>query len=111
MRPAFRSPVMMLIALTVSFTINAKLALVFFVAAPLLGAILFYIVTHVRPLYGLMQGSVDLVNRVIQENLTAIRVVKSYVRGDYEIQKFDEVNTNLRNTSERAFRLAASTCR
>ena len=107
MRPAFRSPVMMLIALTVSFTINAKLALVFFVAAPLLGAILFYIVTHVRPLYGLMQGSVDLVNRVIQENLTAIRVVKSYVRGDYEIQKFDEVNTNLRNTSERAFRLAA----
>lgn len=59
------------------------------------------------PLYGLMQGSVDLVNRVIQENLTAIRVVKSYVRGDYEIQKFDEVNTNLRNTSERAFRLAA----
>ena len=107
MRPAFRSPVMMLIALTVSFTINAKLALVFFVAAPLLGAILFYIVSHVRPLYGLMQGSVDLVNRVIQENLTAIRVVKSYVRGDYEIQKFDEVNTNLRNTSERAFRLAA----
>ena len=107
MRPAFRSPVMMLIALTVSFTINAKLALVFFVAAPLLGAILFYIVTHVRPLYGLMQGSVDLVNRVIQENLTAIRVVKSYVRGDYEIQKFDEVNTNLQNTSERAFRLAA----
>ena len=48
----------------------------------------------------------DLVNRVIQENLTAIRVVKSTSAGT-RIQKFDEVNTNLRNTSERAFRLAA----
>ena len=107
MRPAFRSPVMLITALVVSITINAKLALVFFVAAPVLGTLLFLIVSRVRPLYTRMQGAVDLVNRVIQENLIAIRVVKSYVRGDYEIQKFDEVNTNLRDTAEHAFRLAA----
>ena len=98
---------MMLTAMVASFYINPKLALVFFVAAPVLGILLFLIISHVRPLYGVMQGAIDLVNRIIQENLTAIRVVKSYVRGDYEIQKFDQVNTNLRDTAEHAFRLAA----
>lgn len=107
MRPGFRSPVMMLTAMVASFYINPKLALVFFVAAPVLGILLFLIISHVRPLYGVMQGAIDLVNRIIQENLTSIRVVKSYVRGDYEIQKFDQVNTNLRDTAEHAFRLAA----
>ncbi len=107
MRPGFRSPVMMLTAMVASFYINPKLALVFFVAAPVLGILLFLIISHVRPLYGVMQGAIDLVNRIIHENLTAIRVVKSYVRGDYEIQKFDQVNTNLRDTAEHAFRLAA----
>ena len=107
LRPGFRSPVMMLTAMVASFYINPKLAMVFFVAAPVLGILLFLIISHVRPLYGVMQGTIDLVNRIIQENLTAVRVVKSYVRGDYEIEKFEEVNTNLQTTAERAFRLAA----
>ena len=107
LRPGFRSPVMMLTAMVASFYINPKLAMVFFVAAPVLGILLFLIISHVRPLYGVMQGAIDLVNRIIQENLTAVRVVKSYVRGDYEIEKFEEVNTNLQTTAERAFRLAA----
>lgn len=107
MRPGFRSPVMMLTAMVASFYINPKLAMVFFVAAPVLGILLFLIISHVRPLYNVMQGAIDLVNRIIQENLTAIRVVKSYVRGDYETRKFEEVNTNLQSTAERAFRLAA----
>ena len=54
-----------------------------------------------------MQKAIDLVNRIIQENLTAIRVVKAYVKGEYETEKFEEVNDNLKNQSERAFRLAA----
>lgn len=107
LRPGFRSPVMMLTAMVASFYINPKLAMVFFVAVPVLGILLFLIISHVRPLYGVMQGAIDLVNRIIQENLTAVRVVKSYVRGDYEIEKFEEVNTNLQTTAERAFRLAA----
>ncbi len=107
MRPGFRSPVMMLTAMTASFFINARLALVFLVAAPVLGILLFLIISHVRPLYTLMQGAIDRVNRIIQENLTAIRVVKSCVRGDYENQKFSQVNDSLRRTSERAFRLAS----
>lgn len=107
MRPGFRSPVMMLTALVVSFRLNARLAMVFFIAAPLLAVILFFIIKNVRPLYGKMQGAMDFVNRTIQENLRAIRVVKAYVRGDYETEKFAEVNTYLKNTSERSFSLAA----
>ncbi|WP_312432475.1 ABC transporter ATP-binding protein [Lacrimispora sp.] len=107
MRPGFRSPVMMLTALIVSFRLNAELAVVFLIAAPLLAVILFLIIKNVRPLYTKMQGAVDLVNRIIQENLIAIRVVKAYVRGDHEISKFKEGNMNLQNSSERSFSLAA----
>lgn len=106
LRPACRAPIMMLTSLVVSFFMNAKLALVFFIAAPVLGILLFQIISHVRPMYVKMQGAIDLVNRIIQENLMAIRVVKSYVRGDYEIEKFQEVNENLCSTSEKAFRIA-----
>lgn len=107
MRPGFRSPVMMMTALIVSFRLNAELAVVFLIAAPVLAVILFTIIKNVRPLYTKMQGAVDLVNRIIQENLIAIRVVKAYVRGDYEISKFKEGNMNLQNSSERSFSLAA----
>lgn len=105
-RPGFRSPVMLLIAIFLSFKINAVLAVVFLVAAPVLGIILFFIVKNVRPLYTQMQTAIDHVNRIVRENLAAIRVVKAYVREDYEIAKFEEVNLNLRDTSEKAFFLA-----
>ena len=108
MRPACRGPVMLVAATAVAFTINAELALVFLVALPVLAICLFLIIRGVRPLFAKMQGAIDLVNRFIQENLTAVRVVKAYVRGDYEIGKFGEVNTNLQTQSERAFRLATT---
>lgn len=107
MRPAFRSPVMMITAIVLSFKLNTQLAIVFLIAAPVLAIILFLIIKNVRPLYSRMQSAIDLVNRIIQENLIAIRVVKAYVRGDHEISKFEEVNANLQTTSEKAFRLAA----
>ncbi len=106
LRPGFRSPVMLFIAIFLSFKINAALAVVFLIAAPMLGISLFFIVRNVRPLYARMQAAVDYVNRIIQENLAAIRVVKAYVREDYEIAKFEEVNQNLRDNSEKAFSLA-----
>lgn len=107
LRPACRAPVMMITSIVVSFFINPQLALVFLVAAPVLGVMLFLIIRKVRPMYSKMQASIDWVNRIIQENLTAIRVVKAYVRKDYEIAKFQEGNLSLRTNSERAFRLAS----
>ena len=106
MRPAFRAPIMMFLAVGLAFSISGKLAVIFLVALPVLAVLLFTIIFHVRPLYSRMQGAIDLVNRIIQENLTAIRVVKAYVRGDHEIEKFNEVNENLQGISEKAFRLA-----
>lgn len=105
-RPVVRAPVMMVTALFLSFSINGKLALIFLVAIPVLASALFYIISHVRPLYSRMQKAIDMVNRIVQENLRAIRVVKAYVREDYEIEKFNEVNTELQTVSERAFGMA-----
>lgn len=106
MRPFGRSPVMLIFASSVAFTINRTLAFVFFVALPILAVLLIIIIMNVRPLYGRMQNAIDLVNRSIKENLTAIRVVKAYVRGDYEVAKFEEVNANLKKESEKAFGIA-----
>ena len=103
-RPIVRAPFMLLTALILTFTINAKLAFVFIVAIPILGLGLFFIVRKVGPLYRLMQSSIDQVNTVVQENLNAIRVVKSYVRGTYEEEKFDKINEKLKQNSEHAFR-------
>ena len=106
MRPFGRSPVMLIFATSVAFSINKTLALVFLVALPILATMLIAIIINVRPLYSKMQTAIDLVNRTIQENLTAVRVVKSYVRGDYEYSKFQEVNNNLKKQSQKAFTLA-----
>lgn len=106
MRPFGRSPVMLIAATSIVFSINARLALVFLVALPVLACLLIAIIINIRPLYSKMQYAIDIVNRTIQENLTAIRVVKAYVRGDYEIAKFEEANSELKNQSEKAFKTA-----
>ena len=106
MRPFGRSPVMLIVATSVAFSINSTLALVFLVALPILAAMLIAIIIHIRPLYSKMQSAIDLLNRTVGENLTAIRVVKAYVRGDYEVEKFEQVNDNLKNQSEKAFKSA-----
>lgn len=106
MRPFGRSPVMLIFASSIAFTINGTLALVFFVALPILAVLLIIIIMNVRPLYAKMQNAIDLVNRSIQENLTAVRVVKSYVRGEYEVDKFKDVNAKLKSESEKAFGIA-----
>ena len=106
-RPLCRAPVMLFMATGSAFVINARLALVFLVALPVLGFLLFEIVSHVGPLYTKMQTGIDRVNRIVQENLTAVRVVRSYVRENYEQEKFDDANLALRTESEKAFGLSS----
>ena len=106
-RQLCRAPVMLFMATGSAFVINARLALVFLVALPVLGFLLFEIVSHVGPLYTKMQTGIDRVNRIVQENLTAVRVVRSYVRENYEQAKFDEANLALRTESEKAFGLSS----
>lgn len=105
-RPMIRGPVMMVTALIMAVILNPSLAIVFLVALPVLGICLFLILRRLRPSYGKMQRALDHVNSVVQENLTAIRVVKSYVREGYEKEKFAKVNQEFQKTSGHAFHLA-----
>ena len=106
LRPLVRSPVMLVMGLGLSFWMNAELALIFLVCAPVLGLILFCVVRKVAPMYGRLQKAVDRLNNVVQEGLTAIRAVKAFVRGEYEEEKFRSVNEELMATSQRTFHLA-----
>ena len=106
LRPLVRSPVMLCMGLGLSFWMNAELALIFLVCAPVLGLILFCVVRKVAPMYGRLQKAVDRLNNVVQEGLTAIRAVKAFVRGEYEEEKFRSVNEELMATSQRTFHLA-----
>ena len=106
LRPLVRSPVMLCMGLGLSFWMNAELALIFLVCAPVLGLILFCVVRKVAPMYGRLQKAVDRLNNVVQEGLTAIRAVKAFVRGAYEEEKFRSVNEELMATSQRTFHLA-----
>ncbi|HWQ43926.1 MAG TPA: ABC transporter ATP-binding protein [Desulfosporosinus sp.] len=107
MRPMVRGPFMMILALGISIKMNPKLALVFYVAIPVLAIGLFLILKQLSPMYGRMQKAMDKVNSIVQENLIAIRTVKSYVKGDSEARKFGEVNESYKESSEHAYHYAA----
>ena len=105
-RPMVRGPAMLAMGMGLSFWMNPQLALVFVVCAPILGIILFLIVRKIGPMYGRLQRVVDKLNNVVQEGLTAIRAVKAFVRGKYEEEKFQAVNVDLMNTSQKTFHYA-----
>ena len=97
-----RGPIMMIFALLMVLSINAKLSLIFFVAIPLLGAVLIFIALKAHPNFERVFKKYDKLNRVVQENLSAIRVVKAYVREDYEDEKFKEVNNEVYTNFKKA---------
>lgn len=105
-RPMVRGPVMLVIGFGLAFYLNMQLALVFVGVSPFMIVALALIVRHVGPLYGVLQTTVDRLNDVVQEMLTAVRAVKAYVRGDYECAQFRAVNEGLARTSEQTFKFA-----
>jgi len=105
LRMAIRAPFLMLFALIMAFGINASLARVFMVAIPLLAIFIIIILVKARPLFIKLQTRVDRVNAIIQENLTGIRVVKSFNRQEHEEQRFKERNDSLRDTGLKAVSL------
>ena len=106
LRPLVRSPIMLCMGLAMAFVLSPQLTVIFLVAAPVLGLMLAWIVSKVAPLYGRQQSAVDHLNSRIQEALTAIRVIKAFVRGNWENQQFEEVNTELSDASTETFRHA-----
>ncbi|MBO4854406.1 MAG: ABC transporter ATP-binding protein [Oscillospiraceae bacterium] len=103
MRIFVRAPVMLLTALVMALTISLSLSQVFLVSIPLLMMAVALVITRVGPFFTALQKSTDDVNLVVQEDLNAIRVVKSFVREEEEKEKFARRNEHLRDTAMRAF--------
>lgn len=91
-----RAPLMLVMAVCFSISINAELALVFLIAIPVLALTLALILSTAFPRFHKLQQAVDRLNRTLQENFVGIRVVKSFVRQQLEIDKFNHENTNFK---------------
>ena len=103
MRICVRAPVMLVTALIKAMEISLSLSQVFLVAIPLLAVAVVIVIRYVGPFFTALQNATDDLNLVVQENLNAVRVVKSFVREDEEEQKFRTRSDKLRDTAERAF--------
>ena len=103
MRLLVRAPVMLVAALVLSIRLSRDLSNVFLVVIPLLLIVIVLILTKAGPLFRSLQERTDALNLVVQENLTGIRVVKSFVREDHEEEKFAKRNNALKDSSMRAF--------
>ena len=103
MRMCVRAPVMLVTALVKAMEISLDLSQVFLVAVPLLIIAVVIVIRYVGPFFTALQNATDDLNLVVQENLNAVRVVKSFVREDEEEKKFRVRSDRLRDTAERAF--------
>ena len=101
-RMCIRSPIMLISAAWMSFYINKNLASMFFVVLPLLAVLLFFIGKSAFPRFQVMLKKYDSLNATVQENINAMRVVKAFVRGEHENEKFRSVANDVRDAQFRA---------
>ncbi len=97
LRMAFRAPCMMIFAMVMSFNVNAGLSWIFVIFIPVIAAALYIIIRFAHPVFSRVFKTYDKLNNIVQENLHGIRVVKSFVREDFENEKF-------RKTSEEIYK-------
>lgn len=106
-RTAVRSPLMLVFAITMSIRMGGTIALIFLVTVPILGFGLFYIARKAMPMFKAVFKKYDKLNNSVQENVKGMRVVKSFVREDYEKQKFAAASEDVRNDFTRVEKLLA----
>lgn len=106
-RIAFRSPAIFIFSLIMAFTINHKLSLIFLAAIPVLAIGLWLIMSNAHPIFKRTFKKYDKLNNVVQENLRGVRVVKSYVREDFEKKKFETASADIYKDFVKAERLLA----
>ncbi|MBQ9156986.1 MAG: ABC transporter ATP-binding protein [Eubacterium sp.] len=107
LRMCFRAPFSLIIAMAMSFMVNARLASIYLVAVLILGCILGFFVRRAMKYFTQMFDKYDELNNSVQENVTAIRVVKAFVREDYEKDRFARANNGLYNLAVRAERIVS----
>ena len=108
-RIAVRAPLMLVFSLIMSFTINAKLALIFLALIPILGIILYLIMGTVHPIFKRVFKKYDELNNVVEENVAGIRVVKSYLLEEKEIKKFGKISNEIYQDFSKAEKINALT--
>lgn len=94
-RIALRAPSMLIFAMVMAFRMSVRLSLIYLAAIPVLGIGLYFIMTRVHPIFERVFKTYDKLNNVTQENLHGIRVVKSFVREEYEKEKFSKISENI----------------
>lgn len=104
LRMFFRSPGMLIGALIMAINLNPSLSIILAVSVPVLLISIAIIIIRGFPLFGKMQTKIDGLNSTVQENLTNVRVVKSFVREDFEETKFNNANADLKNTAGKAMK-------
>lgn len=102
LRMCLRSPGMLIGALIMAIQINAKLAIILAIVMPVMMITMTFVLKTGFPRFGIMQKKIDGVNTTVQENLTNVRVVKSFVREDYENEQFRKANRDLKESGLRA---------
>ena len=107
MRIVIRVPLMIIFSFVMSLSINARLSLIFIGLLPIIGFVLFMLVKVVSPLFRRIFKKYDSLNESIQENVSGIRVVKSFAREDFEKEKFDRASADVKNSFIKAERLIA----
>ena len=105
LRMLIRSPLLSIGSIIMAFSINAKIAMLFLIVVVILAVAIGLILRGALPKFKLVQEKLDKVNTVMRECLAGIRVVKAFVRNDYEVEKFTEVNEDYKNTTIGAFRI------
>ena len=94
-RMAIRGPIMLIFSMIVSFKINSTIALIFLAVIPIMAFLLYLIIRKVNPIFNRVFQTYDELNNVVQENVRGIRVVKSFNREDYEIDKFKSISEEI----------------
>lgn len=105
LRIMLRAPLYVFGSTILMFVVNAKLAMYFFIVTPIAVIFLYVVVKKGARYFGRVQGRVDRLNRVLQESLQAIRLVKAYLRGQYEASRFDDIASALKFDTMKALRL------
>ena len=106
-RAAVRAPITILFSIIMSFIIDVRIGIIYLVATPILGFLLIFIANYVRPIFKKVFNQIDYLNCVVQENVRAIRVVKSFVTEDKEIGKFNKISDEIYQNFSRAEKILA----
>ena len=106
-RVAVRSPIMLVSAFIMAFKVNRELATIYLWVIPILGIALAFIMTHVHPIFVRVFKTYDKLNNVVQENVHGIRVVKSFVREEFEEEKFKTISSSIYRDFTKAEKMIA----